>query len=104
MSNPDELFQKLHELCQQLEKDLEKKGLMGKNISIKIKFVTYEVRIRSKSLPASIWTAKDIERIAKPLLLKELPMNIRLMGIRISSMKQRGTEDESVRKVVFLYE
>ncbi|KAI7896710.1 uncharacterized protein EV154DRAFT_434804 [Mucor mucedo] len=98
MSNPDELFQKLHELCQHLEQDLEKKGLMGKNISIKIKFVTYEVRIRSKSLPSSIWTAKDIERIAKPLLIKELPMNIRLMGIRISSMKQRGTEDESVRK------
>lgn len=102
MSDPKELCQKLHELCQLLEKDLEKNQLMGKNIGIKIKFVSYEIRIRSKSLPSYIWTAKDIERIAKVLLLKELPINIRLMGIRMSAMKQRGSEDESVRKVNFI--
>lgn len=99
MSDPKELCQKLHELCQLLEQDLEKNQLMGKNVGIKIKFVSYEIRIRSKTLPSYIWTAEDIERIAKVLLLKEIPMNIRLMGIRVSSMKQRGSEDESVRKV-----
>lgn len=101
MSNPTELLSKLHELCQLLEKDLEKNNLMGRNIAIKLKSVTYEVRIRSKTMPSYIWTAKDIERITKELLFKELPVNIRLMGIRMSAMKQRGSEDESVRKVVY---
>lgn len=82
-----------------LEQDLEKAGYMGRNIGIKLKSVTYESRIRSKTFPSYIWKAKDIERIAKDLLIKELPINIRLMGIRISIMKPRGSEDESVMKV-----
>lgn len=100
MSNPTELFQKVKELSELLEKDLEKGGYMGRNVGIKLKSVTYEVRIRSKTFPSYIWKAKDIERIAKGLLLKELPVNIRLMGIRMSTMKPRGTEDESVMKVI----
>lgn len=99
MSDETELCQKLKELSIHLEKDLEKSNYMGRNIGIKLKMVTFEVKIRSKTLPTYIWTAKDIERIAKALLLKELPVNIRLMGIRMSTMKQRGTEDQSVMKV-----
>lgn len=99
MSNETELCQKLKELSLHLEKDLEKSNMMGRNIGIKLKMVTFEVKIRSQTLPTYVWTAKDIERIAKALLLKELPVNIRLMGIRMSTMKQRGTEDQSVMKV-----
>ncbi|CAO3646269.1 unnamed protein product [Mucor hiemalis] len=98
MSNETELCQKLKELSLHLEKDLEKSNMMGRNIGIKLKMVTFEVKIRSQTLPTYVWTAKDIERIAKALLLKELPVNIRLMGIRMSTMKQRGTEDQSVMK------
>lgn len=99
MSDENQLCQKLKELSVFLEKDLEKKNFMGRTIGIKLKLVTFEVKIRSKTLPSYIWLAKDIERIAKVLLLKELPVNIRLMGIRMSTMKQRGSEDKSVMKV-----
>jgi DNA polymerase kappa len=99
MSDPGELFNKLKELAILLEADLEKAGFMGRNVGIKLKSVTYEMRIRSKTFPSYIWMAKDIERIAKDLLMKELPINIRLMGLRISTMKPRGSEDESVMKV-----
>lgn len=99
MSDPSQLFDKIKELAVLLEADLEKAGLMGRNIGIKLKSVTYEMRIRSKTLPSYVWMAKDIERIAKDLLLKELPINIRLMGLRVSTMKPRGSEDESVMKV-----
>ncbi|CAO3609199.1 unnamed protein product [Mucor fragilis] len=98
MSDPQELLQKVKELSVMLEQDLEKAGYMGRNVGIKLKSVTYESRIRSKTFPSYIWKAKDIERIAKELLIKELPINIRLMGIRISIMKPRGSEDESVMK------
>ncbi|KAI9481199.1 MAG: hypothetical protein EXX96DRAFT_618150 [Benjaminiella poitrasii] len=98
MSHPTELLNKVKELSHLLEKDLEKAGYMGRNVGIKLKSVTYEVRIRSKTFPSYIWKAKDIERIAKDLLMKELPINIRLMGIRISTIKPRGNEDESVMK------
>lgn len=99
MSDENQLCQKLKELSVFLEKDLEKKNFMGRTIGIKLKLVTFEVKIRSKTLPSYIWSAKDIERIAKALLLKELPVNIRLMGIRMSTMEQRGSEDKSVMKV-----
>ncbi|KAI8327573.1 hypothetical protein EDC96DRAFT_531684 [Choanephora cucurbitarum] len=98
MSDPDQLFKKLKELSELLEKDLEKANMMGRNLNIKLKSVTYEVRIRSKTFPSHIWTATDIYRFAKQLLMKELPVNIRLMGIRVSNLKQRGSEDESVMK------
>lgn len=104
MSDPEQLFQKVKELSIILEQDLEKSGAggyMGRNVGIKLKSVTYECRIRSKTFPSYIWKAKDIERIAKELLIKELPINIRLMGIRISVMKPRGSEDESVMKVLY---
>ncbi|KAI8379039.1 hypothetical protein BD560DRAFT_389366 [Blakeslea trispora] len=96
ISDPDQLFAKLKELSELLEKDLEKANMMGRNLNIKLKSVTYEVRIRSKSFPSPIWTATDIYRFAKQLLIKELPVNIRLMGIRVSTLKQRGSEDRSV--------
>ncbi|KAI9357087.1 hypothetical protein BD770DRAFT_389022 [Pilaira anomala] len=98
MSEPTELFKKLSELSLVLEKDLEKNKFMGRNIGIKLKSVSYEIRIRSKTMPSYIWTAKDIEKVAKELLQKELPVNIRLMGLRMSTMKKRGHEDESLRK------
>lgn len=98
MSNPEQLYQKLHELCEALEADAEKAGVMGRNIGIKIKFVSFEVRIRSKTLPSYIWLVKDIEKIAKQLLAKEMPMNLRLMGVRLATLKPRGSNDESVLK------
>lgn len=102
MSEPTELFKKLNELSLVLEKDLEKNKFMGRNIGIKLKSVNYEIRIRSKTVPSYIWTAKDIEKVARELLQKELPVNIRLMGLRMSTMKKRGHEDESLRKVTFI--
>ncbi|KAI8645557.1 hypothetical protein BD408DRAFT_382046 [Parasitella parasitica] len=98
MSDPAELFEKIKELSAMLEQDLEAAGYMGRNVGIKLKSVNYDIRIRSKTFPSYIWKAKDIERIAKELLVKELPINIRLMGIRISIIKPRGSEDESVLK------
>ncbi|ORE10606.1 IMS-domain-containing protein [Rhizopus microsporus var. microsporus] len=98
ISDPNQLYQKLHELCQALERDVEKAGVMGRNVGIKLKFASFEMRIRSKTLPTYTWSAKDIEKIAKKLLAKEMPMNLRLMGVRLANLKPRGSEDESVLK------
>ncbi|KAI9251563.1 hypothetical protein BY458DRAFT_482279 [Sporodiniella umbellata] len=98
MSNPDRLYEKLHELCKALEADAEKACIMGRNVSIKIKFTSFEVRIRSKTMPNYIWSAKHIETVAKQLLSKEMPMDLRLMGVRLSNLKARGSNDESVLK------
>ncbi|CEG72129.1 hypothetical protein RMATCC62417_07741 [Rhizopus microsporus] len=56
------------------------------------------MRVRSKTLPTYTWSAKDIEKVAKKLLAKEMPMNLRLMGVRLANLKPRGSEDESVLK------
>ncbi|KAG1140437.1 hypothetical protein G6F37_008026 [Rhizopus arrhizus] len=95
LSDPAKLYEKLHELCEALEKDAEKAGVMGRNIGIKIKFVSFEVRIRSRTLPSYVSSAKDIEKVAKQLLANEMPMDLRLMGVRLANLKPRGSNDES---------
>ncbi|KAI8883678.1 DNA/RNA polymerase [Backusella circina FSU 941] len=98
MSEPNELFAKLKELAELLEKDLKQENLMGRNIGIKLKHTSFELRVRSKTVPSAIWTAHDIERFAKELLKRELPVKIRLMGIRMASLEPRISEEESVAK------
>jgi DNA polymerase kappa len=100
--------------------------LQGRNIGIKLKHTSFELRVRSKTVPSAIWSAHDIERFAKEvkrlgqnrlliffrkqltqfivlypkkLLKRELPVKIRLMGIRMSSLEPRRSEEESVAKV-----
>ncbi|KAI8985372.1 hypothetical protein BDB01DRAFT_787850 [Pilobolus umbonatus] len=98
ISHPVALNKKLEELCQLLEADLEKNQLVGRNIGIKLKLVSFEMRVRSKTVSSYIWKADDMYRIAEGLLKNELPVNIRLMGIRLSTLKPRGSEDEGVLK------
>jgi DNA polymerase kappa len=39
--------------------------LQGRNIGIKLKHTSFELRVRSKTVPSAIWSAHDIERFAK---------------------------------------
>lgn len=91
----------------------------GKTVGIKLKLTTFEVRVRAKTLPYHIHKACDIARYAKEvnvllsmdfggiciddmvyvqLLEKEMPLSLRLMGVKLSSLERTGN-DGSVEKV-----
>lgn len=63
---------------------MARENLKGKTLTLKLKTTAFEVRTRAQSLPQHIGTAAEIEAVALRLLREELPIEIRLMGMRIS--------------------
>ncbi|CDH50289.1 dna-directed polymerase kappa [Lichtheimia corymbifera JMRC:FSU:9682] len=97
ISTRSALFQKVDELAELLSQDLDQKHIKGKTVGIKLKLTTFEVRVRAKTLPYHIHKACDIARYAKELLEKEMPLSLRLMGVKLSSLERIGN-DGSVEK------
>ena len=64
--------------------DMARENLKGKTLTLKLKTTAFEVRTRAHSLPQHISTAPEIEAVALRLLKAEVPIEIRLMGMRMS--------------------
>ncbi|KAG2188881.1 hypothetical protein INT44_004021 [Umbelopsis vinacea] len=94
LSSRTDLYFKLKDIAQKLAKDLESKNLCGKTLGLKIKLTSFEVRTRAKTLPGNIYKQEDLEKYASQLLEKELPVSLRLMGIRLSSLCSRDEIDQ----------
>ncbi|KAI0339802.1 DNA/RNA polymerase [Trametopsis cervina] len=84
----DEILAKLDEVAAELEEDMERTGWTGKTVTLKYKLDTYQVFTRAKSFDRWISTKKeDLFAIGKELLLPELPLKIRLIGLRVTKLK-----------------
>ncbi|ORZ01306.1 hypothetical protein BCR43DRAFT_486727 [Syncephalastrum racemosum] len=92
------LLAKVDELAELLANDLDAKRVKGKTVGLKIKLTSFEVRVRAKTMPYYVYRASDLARIAKELLLKEMPVSLRLMGIKLSSLKDRTIDEDAVKK------
>ncbi|CAI9294520.1 unnamed protein product [Lactuca saligna] len=86
----DEAFfnQKLVELSEMLSADMEKEGLHGKTLTLKLKTASFEVRTRAMTLQSYIRSSKDILKHASKLLKAELPVSLRLIGLRMSHFNE----------------
>ncbi|QRV79440.1 DNA repair protein REV1 [Ceratobasidium sp. AG-Ba] len=85
--DPKVLLETLEKVVEGLVEDCEKRGWAGKTLTLKYKLDTYQSFTRAKSLAK--WTMKkeDILPHARELLLKEFPLSLRLMGLRLSNLK-----------------
>ncbi|XP_053910455.1 DNA polymerase kappa isoform X1 [Cuculus canorus] len=78
------------ELCRDLAEELQKEGLKGKTVTLKLKNVNFEVKTRASTVLSSVSTEEEIFAVAKDLLGTEIdsvaphPLRIRLMGVRVS--------------------
>ncbi|XP_051533060.1 DNA polymerase kappa [Myxocyprinus asiaticus] len=91
MSDAEEQYSLCRELCHDLAQDLQKEGLKGKTVTLKLKNVNFEVKTRAFTLQYAVCSEEEIFAAAKDLLKVEIdcvspqPLKLRLMGVRVSS-------------------
>ncbi|KAJ9561034.1 hypothetical protein OSB04_006194 [Centaurea solstitialis] len=96
-------YQKLVELAEMLSADMEKGGLHGRTLTLKLKTASFEVRTRAVTLQSYIWSSKDILKHASKLLKAELPVSLRLIGLRMSHFdedKGGGTPSDPLQRTL----
>ncbi|KAJ3685530.1 hypothetical protein LUZ61_014694 [Rhynchospora tenuis] len=81
------LFQKLADIAETLSSDMQKENLWGRNLTLKLKTSSFEVRTRAVSLQKYISSKEEILTHATNLLKAELPLSLRLMGLRMSQFR-----------------
>ncbi|PSR76512.1 hypothetical protein PHLCEN_2v8415 [Hermanssonia centrifuga] len=88
IGDKNKILAKLEEVAAELEEDMERTGWTGKTVTLKYKLDTYEVFTRAKSFDRWISTKKeDLFATGKELLMPELPLKIRLIGLRVTKLK-----------------
>ncbi|XP_068077613.2 DNA polymerase kappa [Danio rerio] len=98
MSDAGEQYSLCRELCHDLAQDLQREGLKGKTVTLKLKNVKFEVKTKAFTLQYAVCTEEEIFAAAKDLLKVEIdsvspqPLKLRLMGVRVSGFI--STEDK----------
>ncbi|KAK9371237.1 hypothetical protein V1509DRAFT_607038 [Lipomyces kononenkoae] len=86
ISDLAQMKQKLLHVAEDLEKDCKRLNLSGRKLSLKLKRATFEQISRQRPLPKPINTSSDFYRYGLQMLEKELPITVRLIGLRITEL------------------
>lgn len=88
LSNKTQILRKLEEVAGELGDDMVREGWTGKTVTLKFKLDTFQVFTRAKSFDRWVSSNKeDLFAIGKELLLLELPLTLRLIGLRVTKLK-----------------
>ena len=93
ISQPHELYKVCERLTQDVVKSLTAESLKAKTVTIKLKTVAFDAKVRSHSFPAHVSSLEEIFPAAKDLLCREIkachpkPLRLRLMGVRLSNFQ-----------------
>lgn len=75
-------------LVQHLVSDMADEGIAAKTLTLKLKTTAFEVRTRAVTLPQHVSTVEQMLQPILKLLKAELPVEIRLMGVRGSNLRK----------------
>nr|XP_044989170.1 DNA polymerase kappa isoform X1 [Jaculus jaculus]XP_044989171.1 DNA polymerase kappa isoform X1 [Jaculus jaculus] len=106
ISKAEEQYSLCQELCGELAQDLQKEGLKGRTVTIKLKNVNFEVKTRASTVSSVVSTMEEIFAIAKELLRTEInadfphPLRLRLMGVRVSGFANEEDKKHQQRSIV----
>ncbi len=101
LSDEQELRSALETIYRELMKRLEKSGIKGRTVTLKIKFSDFSIQTRSRTLeqypePTQIW------EIALELLEQEpLPHPVRLLGLGLSNLNSTEEPQHSGEQLKF---
>ncbi|KAJ7132790.1 IMS-domain-containing protein [Mycena crocata] len=109
LGDKQKILEKLDEVCAELESDMTESEWTGRTITLKYKLDSFEVFTRAKS--SNRWISKKEDlfavsfsqflirrsfqdfQVGQELLLPELPLTIRLIGLRVTKLKDlRGPD------------
>ena len=78
-------------LCERLAEDLERKNLVSRTISIKLRYDDFQIVSRNVTLPLPVADASSILQAARECL-KRVPLQrkLRLLGVRASTLEPPG--------------
>ncbi|KLT45428.1 DNA/RNA polymerase [Cutaneotrichosporon oleaginosum] len=93
----DDILRELESIAEELEKDMATLQYAGKTITVKFKLHTYESKSRALSVKKFTAKKEDILPVAVDLIRKEFPLRIRLLGIRMSNLKDLTVPDTGIR-------
>ncbi|KAL5528151.1 hypothetical protein ACEPAF_7287 [Sanghuangporus sanghuang] len=95
----DKMLEKLEEVAVELENDMRDNGWAGKTVTLKYKLDTYQVYTRAKSFNRWITRKDDLFNTGKELLKPELPLCLRLIGLRVTKLKDlRAPADQGIKR------
>ena len=92
-------MQKLEDIAAELEDDMERGGWTGRTVTLKYKLDTYEVFTRAKSFNRWIKTKAELYDAGKELLQPEWPLRLRLIGLRVTKLKDLRKKEDGIVKV-----
>ncbi|RKP15848.1 lesion bypass DNA polymerase [Rozella allomycis CSF55] len=93
------LFLKLEEIAEDLAEEMSSGSLCGRCIHLKYKTDEFQVRTKSKTLNKYIYNFDDIFHYASQMLQEELPLKLRLMGIRMTTLENiNDVNSKGIRK------
>ena len=82
-----DLLAQLKRIAISLSSQMCENGLLAKTLTLKLKTEDFRIISRSKTVARHIQDSNDIFRVAKQFLLDQLPIRLRLMGIRLANFK-----------------
>lgn len=81
-------------LCEQVAHDLQRKSYVGRTVGIKLRFADFRTVTRDMTLPEATCQAEQIRYAAGQCLKRiSLDKRIRLLGVRITSLRQKDEDD-----------
>ena len=99
ISNEKELEKKIKEICDSLCEEVKEKKIRGKTITVKLKTTEFETKTRAHSLDFYTDDVQVITKYALQILRKEMPIKIRLLGVRLSGLEQKQPQSKLQRQL-----
>lgn len=90
------MLEQLDKIADELERRLERSGVQGKTITLKLKYSDFSQQTRSKTLAQFVQKKSDFYPVIQELLRQEVPKTtVRLLGISITKLDS----EEEVKSV-----
>ncbi|KAK9450916.1 uncharacterized protein V1518DRAFT_412067 [Limtongia smithiae] len=85
-SDPVVLKRKIWSIAQELEKDCKRLNIAGRKFGFKYKKDTFELVSRIRVMPKQVNTSNEFYKYGVQMLERELPITVRLIGLRITDL------------------